>query len=265
MTLFKADVFARLLAVASGFYLLGIEVAKGDVPPLEPGEAVESRSISDDSRPALDNYLISVHVILQHHLTPVIARQITQDQAAVAECQDQVYSTALELAKRGTNTVVIEGFYASGSLKNPQRLSGAPRPEAHRLDAKWALLGKGLAIYGFGVRYLNEYSIAISNELGASSSSAQSIAKSPGFASSAAKIAAAEKLTQEEVARVNVFLAGIVPTISFLGLQTALAVALAREERSVQLIIGKSHWDDLVYAINLHKDIRIRLIPYRCK
>jgi hypothetical protein len=42
-------------------------------------------------------------------------------------------------------------------------------------------------------------------------------------------------------------------------------VALARGEDQVQLVIGREHWSDLVYGINRHRDIRIRLIPYSCE
>ena len=56
----------------------------------------------------------------------------------------------------------------------------------------------------------------------------------------------------------------VVPERSFLALQTALAVALARHENQVQLIIGKQHWSDLVYAVNRQQDVRLRLVPYPC-
>ncbi len=265
MILTKALFFAQIFTAILAYCFAGIEFAKADAPPLQPGQIVESKVISDNSNPNLDPYLVSVHVLLQRHLTPVLANRSTQDQAVLTECQDQLYSTSLDLARRGVNAAVIEGFYGSGPLKSPRPLTGSVPPVVDPRDAKWALLGSGLAIYGFAVRYLNDYSNALVNELGSSGAAAQALAKSPGFDSSAAKIAAVEKLTQEEVTRTSLYWAGIVPTISFLGLQTALAVALSRGDRNVQLIIGKHHWDNLIYAVNLHKDIRVRLISYSCK
>ncbi len=70
---------------------------------------------------------------------------------------------------------------------------------------------------------------------------------------------------QAEVARLNLWHAGVMPARSFLALQTALAVALARRENQVQLLIGKEHWSDLVYAVGRHDDVRLRLVPYPCE
>lgn len=259
---------ARVVGRAATIFALALSdicVAKAEAPPLGPGRIVESRSLTDNPNHSLESYTVSVHVILQTHLTPILAKRATQDMAALAACQDRVLSTALDLAEKGVTAVVIEGFYASGTLRNPRPLAVPAASHADEIDAKWALLGRReLAVYGFAVKFLNDYSIAIANELGKSSGIAQSVVTHVGKEPSVAQGAAVDQLVQEEVMRVNVFRAGIIPTTSFLGLQTALAVALARNERQVQLLIGKDHWDDLVYAINRQKDIRIRLVPYLC-
>lgn len=255
----------RRAAMIVSLSLLGNCVVQADAPRLEPGKIVESRAVSDNPNYVLDSYVVSVHTILQVHTTPIVARRATQDTSALAACQDRVLSTALDLARKGITAVVVEGFYAEGPLKSPQPLTRQSSPRSDEIDAKWALLGqKELAVYGFAVRYLNDYSNAVVNDLGKSSAIAQSIEKNVGKESSVAQKAAVDQLVQEEVTRVSIFRAGIVPTASFLGLQTALAVALARNERQVQLVIGKDHWDDLVYAINRQKDIRVRLVPYQC-
>jgi hypothetical protein len=70
---------------------------------------------------------------------------------------------------------------------------------------------------------------------------------------------------QDEVTRLTLWYAGVIPQRSFLALQTALTVALARREHQVQLVIDKEHWSDSVYAINHNADVRIQLIPYSCE
>ncbi len=257
--------FLERLTTAIAFALCGICAARADAPPLNPGRVVESQVIADNPNHVLEPYTVNVHVILQIHETPILARRATEDVGALIVCQERVLSTALFLAEKGVPAVVIEGFYAEGTLTNPSPLKDFEVPRRDSKDAKWTLLGrKELAVYGVAIRYLNDFSSAIANELGKSASVAQDIEKSAGGKPSAAQKMAVENLVQEEIARVNLWRAGILPTTSFLGLQTALAVALARNTRQVQLIIGRDHWPDLIYGINRQKDIRVRLVPYRC-
>ncbi len=251
--------------IVAAFALFGTGFALAGDSPLKPGTIVESKFIRENPNSPLDSYIVNVHVILQVHPTPILARRDTQDSTSLAACQNSVMSTALFLADKGVNSVVVEGRYASGTLKNPVALQRSEVPRGHENDPKWALVGReGLAVYGFAIKFLDDYLLSTANELGQSSALAQSIAKPDSKSISVTQLEAVEKLVQEEIVRVSIWQAGIVPTQSFVGLQTALAVARARNTKQVQLIIGKAHWPDLVYAIDRQKDIRIRLVQYSC-
>ena len=265
MKQFRPPSVVSYAASIAAFAVLGCCVARADDGPLKPRAIVESKSIRENPNSALDSYIVNVHVILQVHLTPILARRATQDLAALAACQNSIISTALFLADKGVNAVVVEGRYASGTLKNPIALQRSEVPRGEENYPKWTLVGRdGLAVYGSAIKFLDDYMVSVANDLGRSSALAQSLAKSGASASSAAQREAIEGLVQEEIGRVSLWQAGIVPTQSFLGLQTALAVSFARNSKQVQLIIGKEHWPDLVYAIDRQKDIRIRLVQYSC-
>jgi hypothetical protein len=119
-----------------------------------------------------------------------------------------------------------------------------------------------LAVYGFELQPLNELGASVVKQLGSAAAQAAKIAKD-GSSNSANK-EEITRLVQDESTRLNLWYAGVIPERSFLALQTALAVASSRHENQVQLIIGKQHWNDLVYAVNRHQDVRLRLVPHPC-
>lgn len=254
------------VVVIAAFVFLGTGIARADDSPLRPGAIVESKLVRENPNSPLDSYIVNVHAILQIHPTPIAARRSTQDLSALTACQKSVIATSIFLAARGVNAVVVEGRYASGTLTSPVALKESAAPRGAENEPKWALVEReGLAVYGFAIKFLDDFMLTTANNLGRSSALAQSLGKAEPNARSAAQREAMETLVQEEITRVSLWQAGIVPAQSFIGLQTALAVALARNTKQVQLIIGKEHWPDLVYAIDRQKDIRIRLVPYSCQ
>jgi hypothetical protein len=263
MKQFRKTSAAGNVAAIAALAFLGTGVSRADESPFRPGAVVESKLVRENPSSPLDTYIVNVHTILQVHPTPIAARRATQDLSALTACQNGVIATSLFLAGKGVNAVVVEGRYASGTLANPVALQISAVPRGAENDPKWALVGReGLAVYGSAIKFLDDFMLSTVNDLGRSSALAQSMGKSESH--SVAQVRAMETLVQEEITRLGLWHAGIVPAQSFIGLQTALAVALARNTKQVQLIIGKEHWPDLVYAINRQKDIRIRLVPYWC-
>lgn len=252
----------------SAIHLLLVLVLLGSgcavVAPLVPVELVESRSIS--ANPALANYLVTVHVLLQFHEHPDEQERAVQDANQVAACQQNIVATALRLAEGGARAIVAEGLYAVGTLDKPERVQAAQVPAPNATSAKWILASRSdLAVYGFEMGPFNEFGVAVVTQLGTSAAKARELAKDGYEALSQESKDEHGRLIQDDVVRLNLWYAGVMPERSFLALQTALAVALARRENQIQLIIGKAHWSDLVYAVNRHADVRLRLVPYPCE
>ena len=233
--------------------------AVSERPAIAP---VQSRSLTRDD--PLASYRVTIHVILQVHENPVESVRALQDQTRVDACQQNLVSIALKIADRGVRAVVVEGIYGAGTLEKPQPVVVAELTDKEREEARWLLAERtDLAVYGFELKPLNEFGYTVVNQLGSAIARLRDAARR-----SSGNAAAQEQeraLLQEEVTRLNLWHAGVVAERSFLALQTALAVALARGENQVQLVIGKEHWSDLVYAINRQRDVRLRLIPYSCE
>lgn len=227
-------------------------------------ETIESRSLVDN--PALANYLVTVHVLLQVHEHPDAQQRAQQDAQRVAACQENMVTTALRLAEDGVRGIVAEGLYADSTLEKPEPVRPAQVPATAIASAKWMLASRGdLAVYGFELKPLNEFGVGVVSRLGTSATAARALAKDGYDGMSQENKDEYARLIQDEVTRLNLWYAGVMPERSFLALQTALAVALARRENQVQLLIGKQHWSDLVYAVDRHTDVRLRLVPYPCE
>ena len=232
--------------------------------PLEPGKAVESDGIATKPGIGISKFPVSVHVILQIHEHPVAERRASQDLGRVTACQESIVSTVLSLARKGVPTVVVEGLYSSGTLEMPSSPVVAESPQSNRTNAKWVLANrKELSVYGFEIKPLNDFAVGIANELGKSSGKAVNLEKETE-GSNSNHSEEIKRLVQEEVTRINLWWAGIVPARSFMALQSALSIALARGVNQIQLVIGKEHWKDLVYAANRNSSVRLRLVPYEC-
>lgn len=220
---------------------------------------VHSQSLALD--PQLASYAVNVHVVLQIHEHPDSGSRAKQDPAAVAACQANVVRIVDRNAAAGIRVVVAEGFYAAGSLDHPQPITVRDINQQQGRKAKWLLAQRAdLTVYGFELEPLNDFGVRVVEELGRSIDALDDLA-APAEINGPAHRA----LVREEVTRLNLWHSGIVPQRSFLGLQTALAVALARGEKAVQLLIGREHWPDLVYAANRHRDVRIRLLRSDCE
>jgi hypothetical protein len=234
------------------------------VTQFPPIEIVDSRAMAGN--PSLAGFFVTVHVILQVHEQPHEQYRGLQDKAQVAACQDQVVATALDLAQKGIRTVVVEGLQAGGTLDNPEPTRIDEIPKTEIASAKWILANRSeLAVYGFEVKPLNDFDLSVVSRLGESAARARELGKQGYDAMSTENKDEYRRLVQDEVTRLNLWYAGVIPERSFLALQTALSVALARRENHIQLVIGKQHWSDLVYAANRQEDVRIRLIPYLCE
>jgi hypothetical protein len=258
---FKTSFSSRAVFLLLGLLLTGRPSAAGTV--LKAGTVFESRGIVSKQR--LSEFPVTVHVILQVHEHPDPKRRELQDMGNVAACQESVVSTVLSIAENGVPGVVVEGFYFAGNFDNPAPIAVSEVPRSDRIQSKWILATqKNLFVYGFEVKLLNDLAGWVIKELGKSVGKAVEIGKDPASTDSETNKIEIAKLVQEEVTRLNLWHAGIIPERSFLALQTALAVALARQETQVQLVIGKLHWADLVYAANRHPDVRLRLVPYEC-
>ena len=234
------------------------------VRPLSRIEAVESRSIA--ANPALSNYLVTVHVLLQVHENPDEAIRATEDKARISACQERIVANALRLGEGGVRAIVAEGIYGVGSLDNPVPVEAKQFAQSNKSRAAEILAGHSdLAVYGFELKPLNEFGMAVVKQLGSAAARAREIGKDGSGESKGGNDGEVARLIQDQSTLLNLWYAGLVPERSFLALQTALAVALARRENQVQLIIGRAHWSDLVYAVNRHQDVRLRLVPYTCE
>src|SRR5688572_13995734 len=252
---------SRAVFLLLGLLLIGRPSAAGTV--LKAGTVLESRGIVSKQR--LSEFPVTVHVILQVHEHPDPKRRELQDMGNVAACQESVVSTVLSIAETGVPAVVVEGFYFAGTFDNPAPVVVSELPRSDRMQSKWILASqKNLFVYGFEVKLLNDLAGWVLKELGKSVGRAVELGRENASTDTEANKLEIAKLVQEEVTRLNLWHAGIIPERSFLALQTALAVALARRETQVQLVIGKLHWDDLVYAVNRHPNVRLRLVPYEC-
>ena len=231
--------------------------------PLKAGAVVESRGIV--SKQQLSEFPVTVHVILQIHEHPDPKRRELRDMGKVAACQESIVSTVLSIAENGAPAVVAEGLNFTGTFDNPKPIPVSEVPREDQIDARWILASKkDVSVYGFEVKLLNDLAGWVLKELGKSVGRAVELGRENASTDTEANKLEIAKLVQEEVTRLNLWHAGIIPERSFLALQTALAVALARRETQVQLVIGKLHWDDLVYAVNRHPNVRLRLVPYEC-
>lgn len=224
---------------------------------------VESPNVARRSVTA--QYAVTLHVILQEHENPVEEARAKQDLQRVALCQANVVQWASKIAASGARAIVVEGLFANGSFTKPEPITVTEISEEERAKAKWLLAQRAdLAVYGFELRALNEFGIDVIGQMGNSIAAAEEITQSAGGVLSIEAQQKYDRLLQEEFNRLTLWYAGVIPERSFLALQTALAVALSRGDKEVQLVIGKQHWGDLVYAASRHADVRLRLIPYSC-
>jgi len=222
---------------------------------------VQSRA--SRANPVLARFFVTVHVLLQVHENPDEAIRAKEDKGRIAACQEKIVDQALRLGESGVRAIVAEGIYGMGSLDKPLPVQASQFAQPDKLRAAEILAARSnLAVYGFELKPLNELGASVVTQLGSAAAQASKIAKD-GLNNSATK-EEFNRLVQDESTRLNLWHAGLVPERSFLALQTALAVALARHENRVQLIIGKAHWGDLVYAVNRHVDVRLRLVPHPC-
>ncbi len=252
---------SRAVVLLLGLLLTGRPSAAG--MPLKAGTVLESRGIV--LKQQLSEFPVTLHVILQIHEHPDPKRRELHDMGKVAACQESIVSTVLSIAENGVPAVVAEGLYFAGTFDNPAPTVVSEVPRNDRADARWILASKeNLFVYGFEVKLLNDLAGWVVKELGKSVGRAVELGRENASTDTEANKVEIAKLVQEEVTRLNLWHAGIIPERSFLALQTALAVALARRETQVQLVIGKLHWDDLVYAVNRHPNVRLRLVPYEC-
>jgi hypothetical protein len=252
---------SNAVVLLTGLLLTGNPSAAGT--PLKPGAMLESRGIV--SKQQLSEFPVTVHVMLQIHEHPDPKRRELQDTDKVAACQESIVFTVLSIAANGVPAVVAEGLYFTGTFDNPKPIPVSEVPRNDRTDARWILASKkDVSVYGFEVKLLNDLAGWVLKELGKSVGRAVELGRENASTDTDANKVEIAKLVQEEVTRLNLWHAGIIPERSFLALQTALAVALARQETQVQLVIGKLHWDDLVYAVNRHPNVRLRLVPYEC-
>ena len=252
---------SRAVFLLLSLLLTGRSSAAGT--PLKAGAVLESRGIV--SKQQLSEFPVTVHVILQIHEHPDPTRRALYDMGKVAACQESLVSTVLSIAENGAPAVVAEGLNFTGTFDNPKPIPVSEVPREDQIDARWILASKkDVSVYGFEVKLLNDLAGWVLKELGKSVGRAVELGRENASTDTEANKLEIAKLVQEEVTRLNLWHAGIIPERSFLALQTALAVALARRETQVQLVIGKLHWDDLVYAVNRHPNVRLRLVPYEC-
>lgn len=239
--------------------LLSTVWANVNTPGLQDS-VVESQSLITN-RDSLATFAVTIHVILQFHEHPDPQGRVKQDLQALTSCQNNVVKTALKIAAAGAPTVVVEGLYAQGTLSKPEPVIIDAAPQQSQVKAKWLLAQRrDLSVYGFELKPLNEFNVNTIKYLG---QSVAAIGRDPDQPDVELTVPE-RKLLQKELARLNLWYAGIIPQRSFLALQTALAVALTRGAKEIQLIIGKQHWNDLVYAVTRHEDVRIRLLRYSC-
>ena len=226
---------------------------------------VQSRmSGAGSSLPAL---FVTVHVLLQVHENPDEGIRATEDKARISACQERVVENALRLSQSGVHAVVAEGMYGVGSLDKPLPVDPQQLAQTNKNNAAEILAAHSeLAVYGFELKPLNEFGIAVLKQLRSLATRAHEHRKDRSGISKPGNDEEVDRHIQDESTRLlNLWYAGLVPARSFLALQTALAVASARHENQVQLIIGRAHWSDLVYAIDRHHDVRLRLVPYTCE
>jgi hypothetical protein len=253
-------VICAALVVATLAQVVGCTTV-GQRPPIA---VVESRL--SGPRPSLAPFFVTVHVMLQVHENPDESIRAIEDKARILACQERIVANALRLGQSGVRAIVAEGIYGVGSLDKPVPVEGTQFAPPNRLRAAEILAAQSdLAVYGFELKPLNEFGMAVFQQLGSSAARAREIGKDNSGMSKPSNDEEITRLIQDEATRLNLWYAGLVPERSFLALQTALAVALARHEYQVQLIIGRAHWSDLVYAVNRHQDVRLRLVPYTCE
>jgi hypothetical protein len=234
------------------------------VRPRPPIAVVQSRT--SGAKPSLAPFFVTVHVLLQVHENPDEAIRATEDKARISACQERIVANALRLGESGVRAIVAEGIYGVGSLDKPMPVEGTQFAQPNKLRAGEILAGRSdLAVYGFELKPLNEFGMVVLKQLGSSAARAREIGKDGSGISQPGDDEEITRLIQDDSTRLNLWHAGLVPERSFLALKTALAVALARRENQVQLIIGRAHWTDLVYAIDRHPDVRLRLVPYPCE
>jgi len=229
-----------------------------------PIAVVQSRM--SGARPSLAPFFVTVHVLLQVHEHPDEATRAKEDKARILACQERIVANALRLGESGVRAIVAEGIYGVGSLDKPLPVEASQFAQSNTVRAAEILAARPeLAVYGFELKPLNEFGMTVVKQLGSSAARAREIGKEISETSHPGNDEEINRLIQDESTRLNLWYAGLVPERSFLALQTALAVALARRENQVQLIIGRAHWSDLVYAVNRHQDVRLRLVPYPCE
>ena len=213
----------------------------------------------------LGAYTVTIHVHLQVHPHPDEDRMASTAPEVVQACQDRVVANAVQLGKEGVAVIVVEGLVAAGSLLRPEPVMITSVPSGEESRAKWRLVRRpDLIVYGFEEPAANQFGITIVKQLGQSAGKARQLLQDSQNEPPPDQDQEYRRLLQEEMNRLNLWYGGVIPERSFLALRTTLAVALARGARELQLLLGKEHWNDLVYATQRHEDMHLSLIPYEC-
>ena len=210
--------------------------------PLRAGETVEADTAHARSG---QESITTVHLILQIHADPANGEYSPEAKS----CQDKIVSTVLSNARKGATSVVLEGLPFQGSAQLPE-----PYPQSvllralqdeHSAITKLAKF-EGLALYGFESPHhdVGGNFIAIHSEQ-------ESIS--------------AYTADTEWFQNASLFMGVNVPLRSFEALQAALLIAQSQKVDQVQIVIGRAHDADFLYAMGRDPYPAYRFIPYYCQ
>ena len=247
-------------------------LAWADKPPVDfPEVAVPLEALEIISTPRADaaeklgaNRVI--HVFLQRHGHLQDGERVETD--ASRSCAERVVATANVLVLEGVTAAVVEGLNLVGSY-------AAPEPATIRSGtsaAEQLTTIDGLTVYGFESKAIQPRSISQMNVMREAAGDLTYLKNNKTeFGDSDGQLARLHEIQQRLFPANTEFVIAGTPLRSFQALQTAFAVADARHETGVMLLIGARHWPDFVHTVNqaarLGNDMHVgvQMIRYDCE
>lgn len=223
--------------------------------PLTPLEVLSTQSVTDSDRVSAT---LELHVMLQIHGT-------SKGQSEASRvCGDQILATMAERARRGWPAVVAEGLNFEGTYAAPRPKAPLSGPTA----AERMTTLERLAVYGFESPEVQGRSTDRMAEMSAARDDITELSKNR--ASYPDPLARLDEIREDMMPANTEFVAAGMPLRSFQAIQTAAAVADARDEDQVAIVIGAAHWPDFAHAVEAadrlgnETFVGLRVVRYAC-
>jgi hypothetical protein len=206
-----------------------------------------------------------IHVFLQRHGHRRDGARVETE--ASRTCAERLVATANVLVGEGVTAAVVEGLNLVGGYSSPEpvtvRSGDSAAEQLTNID--------GLTVYGFESKAIQPRSISQMNIMREAANDLTYLKNNKSkFGDSDDQLARLHEIQERLFPANTEFVIAGTPLRSFQALQAAFAVADSRNENSVILLIGSSHWPDFVHTVK-HADrlgndmhVGVQMIRYDC-